>query len=162
MSRALRREVLAGLLQAAILSALLLAMAGGLGRKLSPYGTVGLVAALVLTGHVFRRLRVPGVRPLAAAHDPGFDRPFARFGVIRERLRWGITSPDHFAATLRPMLAELADEGLRRRHGIDRRREPERARALLGEPLWQVMTQPDPAPPTIATLDLLVRRIEEL
>ena len=63
------------------------------------------------------------------------------------------------------MLAELADDRLRRRHGIDRHRQPERARALLGEPLWQLITEPvadDFAPPTIATLDGLVRRIEEL
>ncbi len=162
MNKALRREVLAGLLQTAVLSVLILVLASYVGRRLTPYGTVGLVAVLVLAGHVYRRLRQPMPPSPPRGQDPGFDRPFARFTVIRERLRWGITSPEHFVAALRPMLAELADDRLRRRQGIDRRRQPERARALLGEPLWQLITEPVAAPPTIATLDALVRRIEEL
>lgn len=165
MSRSLRREVLAGLVQIVVLSALALAFANYFGRALTPLGTVSLVAVLVLAGHVYRRLRQPAQALPASGQDAGLDRPFARFALIRERLRWGVTSPDHFAAALRPMLAELADDRLRRRHGIDRHRQPERARALLGEPLWQLITEPvadDFAPPTIATLDGLVRRIEEL
>lgn len=158
----LAREVVAGLLQTAALSALALAAARYFSRALRPWGIVGLMAALVFTGHVYRRLRRPVAAPPPTWHEPDFDRPFARLGVIRERVRWGITSPGHFDAALRPMLAELAEEQLRRRHGIDRRRDPDRARAMLGEPLWQVIAEPPGAPPTIATLDALVRRIEEL
>ncbi len=165
MNRALLREVAAGVLQTAVLSVLTLAATSYVGHELAPYGTVGLVAVLVLTGHVYRRLRQPTPLPPAPPQNPGFDRPFARFAVVRERLRWGVTSPTHFAAALRPMLIELADDRLRRRHGIDRRRQPEKARALLGEPLWRLMTETAgdaAAPPTVATLDALVRRIEEL
>lgn len=47
---------------------------------------------------------------------------------------------------LRPTLVELATGLLSSRRGVDFEREPERARALLGDHLWELVG-PDRAPP---------------
>ncbi|MEU4245268.1 hypothetical protein [Actinoplanes sp. NPDC026619] len=46
---------------------------------------------------------------------------------------------DLYARNVLPVLAELADERLRLRHGITRASDPKRARELLGDPLWAAM-----------------------
>ena len=69
---------------------------------------------------------------------------------------------------LRPLLRELARERLHASHGVDLDRQPERARPLLGEELWEIV-RPErelkrrsqrglPA----ASLEPLVRRLETL
>ena len=47
---------------------------------------------------------------------------------------------------LRPFVTELSAELLQARRGIDLRREPERARAVLGEDVWELV-RPDRAAP---------------
>src|SRR6185436_4289978 len=49
------------------------------------------------------------------------------------------SDPDLYARNVLPVLAELADERLRLRHGITRAADPRRARELLGEPLWAAL-----------------------
>jgi hypothetical protein len=49
------------------------------------------------------------------------------------------TDPDLYTSNVLPVLAELADERLRLRHGITRVSDPRRARELLGDPLWAAM-----------------------
>ena len=46
---------------------------------------------------------------------------------------------DLYARNVLPVLAELADERLRLRHGITRVSDPRRARELLGDPLWAAL-----------------------
>ena len=46
---------------------------------------------------------------------------------------------DLYARNVLPVLAELADERLRLRHGITRASDPRRARELLGDPLWAAL-----------------------
>ncbi len=50
--------------------------------------------------------------------------------------------PEQFGRTVQPRLVQLVDERLRLRHGIIREREPERARRLVGDPLWTFLTRP--------------------
>ena len=49
------------------------------------------------------------------------------------------SDPDLYARNVLPVLAELADERLRLRHGITRASDPRRARELLGDPLWAAL-----------------------
>ena len=59
-------------------------------------------------------------------------------------LEWGITGmvtdPNRFARTVGAPLGELVDERLRQRHGITRATDPERARAIVGENLWALLS----------------------
>lgn len=50
------------------------------------------------------------------------------------------SDPARFSRTVLPVLAELTDERLRQRHGITRATDPQRARELLGESLWQLLS----------------------
>jgi hypothetical protein len=63
------------------------------------------------------------------------------------------------AGALNQAIAELADERLRQHHGVTRAGDPERARRLLGEPLWSL---PGRGSLTPAELEAAVRRLEQL
>ncbi|MEV0896237.1 hypothetical protein [Actinoplanes sp. NPDC049802] len=52
------------------------------------------------------------------------------------------SDPDLYARNVLPVLAELADERLRLRHGITRASDPRRARELLGDGLWTALSGP--------------------
>ena len=47
---------------------------------------------------------------------------------------------------LRPMITELAAELLSSRRGIDLERDPERAQALLGDDVWELVRPDRPQP----------------
>jgi len=69
---------------------------------------------------------------------------------------------DQFARVVQPKLVELVDERLRLRHGILRPADPVRARAALGEPLWQLVTTPvakNPSPREVARMITLMEEI---
>ena len=75
--------------------------------------------------------RRPLTDHLAATADP--DAALA--GLLRLSDALDEQDPGSGAA----MLAELADERLRLRHGITRESDPRRARELLGDPLWAAL-----------------------
>ena len=131
------------------------------GSAVSPWGLAGLAATIVLSGYVGRRLRTnrPRRQPRLGENSP--SRPFVRFALIRERLKEA-DRPHRFASLVQPLLAELADDRLRRRHGIDRRRDPEQAHVVLGDELWAVVNGDEVSSPTIEMIDALVSRIEHL
>ncbi|MFD0594521.1 hypothetical protein ACFQZ4_20545 [Catellatospora coxensis] len=56
----------------------------------------------------------------------------------------------------------MVDERLRQRHGVNRATEPERARRLLGDPLWTLLTVPAKRPPSPRELDVIVNALEKL
>ncbi len=67
-----------------------------------------------------------------------------------------------FSSNVLPVLAELTDERLRQRHGITRDSDPARARELLGEPLWQVLTDRGRKAPKAKEWGVLVAALEQL
>lgn len=67
--------------------------------------------------------------------------------MLGHTLSWAAVDAGRFETRLRPMLVGLIDERLRRR-GIDRRRQPDRAREVVGEDLWELIS---PASPGTAT-----------
>ena len=72
------------------------------------------------------------------------------------------SDPNAFSRNVLPVLAELTDERLRLRHGLTRASDPRRARELLGEPLWQLLTEPGRRPPKAKDLTMYVESLERL
>jgi hypothetical protein len=79
-----------------------------------------------------------------------------------QRLDWSQSDPDAFSRNVLPVLAELTDERLRLQHGITRASDPRRARELLGEPLWLVLTERGRRPPKAKDLTMYVESLERL
>jgi hypothetical protein len=156
------RGVIACLFQTAALGFLLLALGAIIGRSFSQWGTFSLSALVVITAQVCQQLRPPALRSEALSWGPVVDRPFARLSTIRERLGWGLKNPEYFRRALQPMLLELIDDKLRRTHGLDLHRDPAAARAMTGEPVWQLVTEEVTVTPTTADIDLVLRTVEAL
>jgi hypothetical protein len=76
-----------------------------------------------------------------------------------QRLESSQSDPAKFSRNVLPVLTELTDERLRRRHGITRASDPRRARELLGEPLWRALEggRPPRARELAAYVDVLER-----
>ena len=88
-----------------------------------------------------------------------------RLRQLERRLQAASLDGAKFDWGLRPLLAQLAAERLRYRHGITIRREPETARAMLGEQLWQMINgrSDEPSPPlSRQQLTTLIQAIEAL
>ncbi|BCY05710.1 hypothetical protein [Actinoplanes sp. L3-i22] len=69
---------------------------------------------------------------------------------------------DTYARNVLPVLGELADERLRLRHGITRAGDPRRARELLGEPAWAVLSDPGRHGLKTRDLETYVQAMERL
>jgi hypothetical protein len=59
-----------------------------------------------------------------------------------QRLSWSQSDPEAFSRNVLPVLAELTDERLRLRHGITRASDPRRARELIGDSAWTLLSEP--------------------
>ena len=126
--------------------------------------TVAVLLAVVLgvpAGPTRRRRRRP---PL-----PSFDEPYPTFREVNEQLSWAQVSPRHYDLMTRPLLARLLASRLDAHRGIDLHRDPEAARAAVGDDLWWWFDPERPArgssqPPgvDVATLTRLVERLERL
>jgi hypothetical protein len=110
----------------------------------------------------------PGARRLTDS-DNDYDYRFGDTDMLRaavrrweQRLDWSQSDAEQFSRSLLPVLAELTDERLRLQHGITRASDPRRARELIGEQLWQVLTEPDRRPPKARELAGYVQTLEEL
>ena len=69
---------------------------------------------------------------------------------------------DLYARNVLPVLAELADERLRLRHGITRASDPRRARDLLGDPLWAALHDRGRRSAKTSELETYVNALERL
>lgn len=134
---------------------------------------VVLVAAtmvLVGTWRMARRVRPP----LASRHAGRFG---TRFTEEREQvpdglvlaisrwdtmMDWSHTDAARFNRKVLPRLAEVVDERLRQRHGVDRSADPARAKAVLGDPLWTFVTTPGRRSPHPRELEQIVTALEKL
>lgn len=121
---------------------------------------VGLAAALCWR---LARLAVPPPEPLppATETEPPGDGLLV-LASMESRLSWGATDPDRFRDRVRPLLVELATDRLRSRRGVDPRTDPDHARTILGEPLWQLMTGPLTRSPSRTELSRMVEAIERI
>jgi hypothetical protein len=86
-------------------------------------------------------------------------------GAVRrweQQLDWSQSDAGRFSRNVLPVLTELTDERLRLRHGITRASDPQRARELLGEPLWRMLAEPDGRPRKARDLAAHVETLEKL
>lgn len=67
-----------------------------------------------------------------------------------------------FSRRVQPLMAELAATTLRARHGVDLEAEPERAKALLGVPAWELLTAAEPTAVTYGRIERAIESIEKL
>lgn len=121
------------------------------------------VGALVLAALVPRVSR----RPRARGGRYSVSRP-AALQRIERVVGAGRQSAGDVQVRVRPLLREIADP-LLRREGVRLDSEPQRARALLGEELWEVVRPDRPRPQdrrapglTLSELERLVQKLERL
>ena len=101
---------------------------------------LGIVAAsaLIRAGLAsHRQLAVPAAR-LRRSAGKAPDRP-PGLAEVERAVDFGSWSQSDLQHRLRPILVEVAEHRLGSLRGIDLQRQPERARAVLGEDLWQLM-----------------------
>lgn len=99
--------------------------------------------------------------PLAALPET-LDRRFRRLARHADRVTYAVVASRHYQSGVRPVLVELADDRLRRHHGIDMTTEPDRARTVIGEDLWKALTTDRTQPPTTSDLDRWLTTLEQL
>jgi hypothetical protein len=125
------------------------------------------VLALRVLGRVVRALPLAPPVHRQRPRDPDPPDP-APDGLHAASTRWqgrldvSLRDPERFATLVVPQLVEIVDQRLRLRHGVNRRLDPDRARELVGEPLWTFLyeqARPLPSPRELAPL---VARIETL
>jgi hypothetical protein len=95
-------------------------------------------------------------------HWAGTDSLRSAVRRWEQRLEWSQSDPAAFARNVLPVLAELTDERLRLRHGFTSASDPRRARQVLGEPFWQMLTDPGPRRPRARDLASYVETLERL
>jgi hypothetical protein len=88
----------------------------------------------------------------ASGSGPGGDALRAAVRRWERTLDRAHADPDLYSRNVLPVLAEMADERLRLRHGITRATDPRRARDLLGDPMWAALH--DPGRRTAKTRDI--------
>ncbi|HEX6077122.1 MAG TPA: hypothetical protein VFZ32_17905 [Micromonosporaceae bacterium] len=127
-----------------------------------------LLLAVPAAGLLARRITVRAhgqrVTPEPTPDDVDDEPPRdAAYGGI---WRWvsRLSEPDRagFRRAAHPMIVGVVDERLWLRHGVDRRSDPGRARALVPDELWRFVTSPPRRMPRPARLTRLVRQIERL
>jgi hypothetical protein len=140
----------------------------------SPYPVLAGTALAVLW--LRRALQsIPIDEPPPAMYSPAWgvtDDDGTRFapidGLVRAVQRWesrfGWTERDHvrFGTAVLPRLYEVVDERLRQRHGVTMRGDPERARALVGDPLWTFLHAPLDRSPTPRETAAIVAEMEKI
>lgn len=95
------------------------------------------------------------------------DELDTRLARLEAALRYATDSRGQYERSVRPMLADLVAERLRGRHGVDLASDPRRARTILGEELWHLVSAaadreaPGAGPPP-AELDRLLSQVEAL
>jgi hypothetical protein len=138
------------------------------GQLHAPYWQLWLViTGLVLVQWTGRRLREPRSAP-PAAPDPALAaadsaaRPYAQVDRWERRLSVTSEDPEWYARVVRDRLVTLVAERLRQRHGVRMTTEPDRARVILGDELYEFLTAPVSQPPGPAGLSRLITRTEEI
>ncbi|GAA1592314.1 hypothetical protein GCM10009804_55820 [Kribbella hippodromi] len=67
-----------------------------------------------------------------------------------------------FVRRVRPLLLELTTDRLVHRHGVDPELEPDRARAITGDQLWQLITSDDKRTASLGDIEAAIHTIENL
>jgi hypothetical protein len=150
------------LLAAGVAGGALWAIAYGANFQAAPALCVVVGLAVGLSWRLARQL-VPPPEPLPTPTPyESRDEGLLLLTSLESRLSWGATDPDRFRNRVRPELVALAADLLRTRRGIDLRTQPDLARSILGEPLWQLITRTPTRSPSRAELSRLVDALERI
>lgn len=118
--------------------------------------------AVAASWQLARLATPPAQPPLELPRRERPDDGFLQLTRLEHSLSWGSVDADRFRERVRPLLVDLAVERLRARRGVDPSTQPDHARAILGEPLWQLMTGPPGRCPSRAELSGLVDDLERI
>jgi hypothetical protein len=173
-ARSLNRVLLRHLLICVVAALLVIAGLGLAGTSPRPMWFVGLALAI---GFVSVAVRLVFPQIIETTWPSRFDEKWAELrsrsndnrtqflatwvqesGRERRRGEGSLT----FVRRIRPMLLELTTDRLVNRHGIDPRLEPDRARALVGDQLWNLITGTEAGTASFAELEQAVQTIEKL
>lgn len=111
---------------------------------------------------------LPALAPVPAVPVPATDTsvppvvPFPQVARWERRLSAVNDDPQWYARVVRDRIRTVVADRLRLRHGIRMADEPERARATLGDPLYEFLTEPLTHAPDPAELARLLTKMEEL
>ncbi|MER7275424.1 hypothetical protein ABT369_13280 [Dactylosporangium sp. NPDC000244] len=105
--------------------------------------------------------RAPGRRDLRDAIPSG-DGILLAVAKWDDRFVWGERDPNRFAAVVVPRFTDLVDARLRQRHGITLAGQPEQARRLVGEELWQLLHYTPSRVPSPQDIASIVAKVEAL
>ena len=156
------KEPVLVLIAAAAAGAALWALAYGTNFRAAPVLCVVVGLAVGLSWRLARQV-VPPPEPLSVRSPYEVrEEGLLMLTSLESRLSWGGADPDRFRDRVRPELVTLAADLLRTRRGIDLRAEPDRARQILGEPLWQLITRTPTRSPSRAELSRLVDALERI
>ena len=112
-----------------------------------------------------RRVRPPLPARAAWRRHSAEAPPDGLRGVVKRwetRLEWCYADNSAYNRKVLPLLGEIVDERLRQRHGITRDSDPDRARKLIGEPLWTFLVAPGRRPPAPRELANLIAWMERI
>ena len=146
-----------GAVQTAVLTGVLVALLLAAHRTTDLLSALAVCAVVVLALHVLARLPPPTAPPRAVLRPVP---PATTVDTGAVAVEWSLDSAEHVNRVLRPRLGRLAADRLQHRHGVALG-EP-RARALLGDRLWGVLTVPATRPPTPAELAEALTTLEQL
>src|SRR5690606_17822610 len=91
------------------------------------------------------------------------DRPFVEVRRWENRLDWILGDTDRFVRVVLPAISRVVDDRLRYGYSIDREREPERAKEIVGPRVWRFLHPPSKAErPSPRELTTIVRELEKL
>jgi hypothetical protein len=135
---------------------------------------VGLVVVQVLFAVLVwvRNPQLPQTLRFGIASTQRASEMAERDGLALASQRWyrnlawfglqGGNNGEQYARTLQPRLARLVEERLRLRHGVSLRGDPARARQLIGEQLWSLVSAPAKRSPSPRELEALVKQMEAI
>ena len=141
-----------GLLATAAVATVALGVALALGphdRGLAFVAYLDFVCALLLIGLARSVCRaLPRQARRRPAHAPqATTAQVEQSDWLERQVRLAQTSADELHRHFRPIVIQIASAQLVRRHGVILEREPARARALVGDRLWDLIQPDRPAPP---------------
>jgi hypothetical protein len=136
------------------------------GLRARPGYCFGVALAIAILVVLIRAVLAPGEAIPDRSEGSGTNQtPYADLYFLEYRLSWGSVERSRFEQRVRPLLIRVADERLRQRHGVDFNTDPGKARGIVGEDLWQLMTREtitEGPPPTHRQVTALVSAIERI